>query len=169
MTEKQDRTRRKRREQLRARSPNDPSRTRNGQFKTGAYKGGPGRPKGAHLKINIEHRYAEAPTELDYAVVLAGLKPILSQALQEMGTGREPNLSDIPEFEQNQQLQIWAFEIRAKFGSTEHAKELLDRISPKPSRLSLEATVQERPAMGYTGTTDSEAEQYHNSLKPTTH
>jgi hypothetical protein len=133
-----------------------PGRKADGKFARGNTVGRhnfrTGRPPGAKLKKAIEGLYAEKPTKLMYQVVLEGLESLLEASL-----GRKPTLADIPEFEENQQLQIWVFHVYAIHGSTEHAKELLDRISPKPSRVSIDATVLPRPPMGAAGDGSDEA------------
>ena len=133
-----------------------------GQFARGNTTGRKGgRPPGAKLKKAIEGLYAEVPTELMYQTVLDGLKPMLLDAL-----GREPTIDDIPQFDENQKLQIWVFHIYAIHGSTEHAKELLDRIAPKPSRVSIDATVHPRPPMAATGDgSDEAAEAFYSRLE----
>lgn len=152
MTDKQKKAREKRRQELVAQSPNDEARDRRGKYLKGHSKPGPGRPKGAKIKDAIDGQYTDPPTELHYRVALEGLRDRLRCAL-----GREPTLDDIPEFAENQQLQVWVFDMYAKSGSVEHARELLDRIAPKPSRVSLETVTRARPPMSAMGDEDSPA------------
>lgn len=136
----------------------------NGKFTRGNIVGrkaaAANRARGKKLIQAIEGLYEAPPTELHYLVALHGLKDLLREAL-----GREPTIEDIPVFDENQQLQIWIFDVYAKHGSSDHAKELLDRIAPKPSRVTLDATVHPRPPMAAVGDgSDSAAESYYKRL-----
>ncbi len=110
--------------------------------------GGPGRPKKAKIKDAIEGQYADKPTEFMYRRVADGL-------------GIETH--EVPVFEEVQQLQVWAFLIRSLDGSQEHAKELLDRTDPKPSRATVDIRQIRAPITGG-DVGEEEADDYYERL-----
>lgn len=84
------------------------------------YKGSQGRGSRPKLEDLIGDAWAEAPGEIECKFAA-------------MGLGME--ISEIPVFATNAELQVWVFRMHALRGSKEHFQELGDRSSPKPSRL----------------------------------
>ena len=124
-------------------------RTGDGQFAHGN-SGGPGRPKKAKIKDAIDGQYADKPTELMYKRVAESL---------------DLERHEVPMFEEVQQLQVWSFLMRSLSGSHEHARELLDRTDPKPSRSTIELNTTRGP-MGVGDGSDEDAADYYRKARP---
>jgi len=122
-------------------------RADNGRWLPGC-PGGPGRPKKARIKDAIDGQYADKPTELMYKKVAESL---------------DVERHEVPVFEEVQQLQVWAFILRGLSGSPDHARELLDRTDPKPSRSQIEIKHSRTPASAG-GVGDEEADNYYSKL-----
>ncbi|MEE8551532.1 MAG: hypothetical protein V3T08_09805 [Gemmatimonadota bacterium] len=118
-----------------------------GQWVKGAPPG-PGRPKKARIKDAIARQYADKPTTLMYKRVAESL---------------DLDVHEVPLFEEVQELQVWSFMMRSLGGSHEHARELLDRTDPKPSRSTIELKTTRGP-VGAGGVSDEEAEEYYDKL-----
>lgn len=112
--------------------------------------GGPGRQRRARLKEAIEGLYAEKPTDF-----------MLKRAADSLGI----DVTQIPPFDEVQQLQAWVFVVRSLEGSQEHARELNDRTDPKPSRSSIDIKVN-RSSSQAANVSDEDAAAYYGRLTP---
>ncbi len=139
-----------RRAEVRSLYANHPKsgRNSNGTFKAG-YVGGPGRPRGERLKDVINGQYAEEPTSFEITQVAEGL------GIDE---------ADIPLFDTVQELMAWGFKIRALRGSDAHARELMDRTDPKPTRVDLTADIGSTRAI-ISNSGDAEGDEYFGRLR----
>lgn len=129
-------------------SHSDSGRDESGRWLKGAPPG-PGRPKKAKIKDAIAGQYADKPSQL---------------MIKRVAEGLGVDINDVPFFEEVQQLQVWAFLIRALDGSHEHARELLDRTDPKPSRSHVEISTSRGPS-NTSGVDDEEARAYWEKLQ----
>lgn len=125
----------------------DSGRHADGRWMKGAPPG-PGRPKKARIKNAIDGQYADKPSQF-----------MIDRVAESLGIKSH----EVPFFEEVQQLQVWAFMIRALDGSHEHARELLDRSDPKPSRSHVEIRTSRGPA-NTSGIDDEEAQEYWEKL-----
>lgn len=125
----------------------DSGRAPDGQWVAGAPPG-PGRPRKARIKNAIDGQYADKPTEL---------------MRQRVADKLEIEPSQVPFFEEVQQLQVWLFLMLSLGGSHEHARELLDRSDPKPSRSQIEIKTSRGPT-NPGGIDDEEADEYYGKL-----
>lgn len=107
-----------------------------------------GRPKKAKIKDAIDGQYAAKPSKFMY---------------EEVAKSLNIDRKEIPVFEEVQQLQAWAFMIRALRGSHEHARELLDRSDPKPSRSTIDVKVNREPSQA-ASVSDEDAKDYYGRL-----